>query len=313
MPFFSIIIPRCLDSVVNQSFKDIEIIIVDDCGNDDSINIAKEYANKDSRIRILKNSENRGVFCSRIEGERVMNGRYAMHIDPDDSIHLDACQILHQNIQKDRINRGGGYIDICCFDVEFPTKPSRPIFSKNPPTSFDTNQNAWLKITKMASWAVWNKVYKREIALKSIALLDSLGEIPHISMAEDGLKTFIISIFIQNGIYVDSKLYHYSCDNDNSITRTKDLQRKQKSYKDLCFILDFIDKIPDIHKDLKSNKLKMKRTVFVEAMRFKASLDGRCNFFTTPLIHLKSMKYDKSYKPLARIILYFLTLGKMRF
>ena len=58
MPFFSIIIPvynvqkyiaRCLDSVVNQSFKDIEIIIVDDCGNDDSINIAKEYASKDSK------------------------------------------------------------------------------------------------------------------------------------------------------------------------------------------------------------------------------------------------------------------------
>ena len=106
MPFFSIIIPvynvqkyiaRCLDSVVNQSFKDIEIIIIDDCGNDDSINIAKEYANKDSRIRILKNSENKGLFHTRIEGERVANGKYIMHVDSDDHIHLDACQILHQN------------------------------------------------------------------------------------------------------------------------------------------------------------------------------------------------------------------------
>ena len=58
-------ISQCLDSAINQSLKDIEIIIVDDCGSDKSMDIAKEYAKNDNRIKIIKNSQNQGPFTSR--------------------------------------------------------------------------------------------------------------------------------------------------------------------------------------------------------------------------------------------------------
>ena len=61
-------ISQCLDSAINQSLKDIEIIIVDDCGSDKSMDIAKEYAKNDSRIKIIKNSQNIGLFLTRCEG-----------------------------------------------------------------------------------------------------------------------------------------------------------------------------------------------------------------------------------------------------
>ncbi|EBI2345653.1 glycosyltransferase family 2 protein, partial [Campylobacter jejuni] len=77
MPKISIILPtfnvekyiaKALESCINQSFKDIEIIVVDDCGSDKSIDIAKEYAKKDERIKIIHNEENLGLLRARYEG-----------------------------------------------------------------------------------------------------------------------------------------------------------------------------------------------------------------------------------------------------
>lgn len=59
-------IARALESCINQTFKDIEIIVVDDCGNDKSIDIAKEYASKDDRIKIIHNEREFKAFKSKI-------------------------------------------------------------------------------------------------------------------------------------------------------------------------------------------------------------------------------------------------------
>ncbi|MPV62921.1 glycosyltransferase family 2 protein, partial [Campylobacter hepaticus] len=77
MPRISIILPtynvekyiaRALHTCINQTFKDIEIIVVDDCGEDKSIAIAKEYAKQDSRIKIIHNHENLKLLRARYEG-----------------------------------------------------------------------------------------------------------------------------------------------------------------------------------------------------------------------------------------------------
>ncbi|HHD0794862.1 TPA: glycosyltransferase family 2 protein [Campylobacter jejuni] len=83
MPKISIILPtfnvekyiaKALESCINQSFKDIEIIVVDDCGSDKSIDIAKEYAKKDKRIKIIHNEENLGLLRARYEGVKAAGG-----------------------------------------------------------------------------------------------------------------------------------------------------------------------------------------------------------------------------------------------
>lgn len=65
LPTFNVekYIARTLESCINQTFKDIEIIVVDDCGSDKSIDIAKEYAKKDERIKIIHNKKKFGCFC----------------------------------------------------------------------------------------------------------------------------------------------------------------------------------------------------------------------------------------------------------
>ena len=83
MPKVSVIIPvynvekylrKCLDSVCAQTLEDIEIICVNDCSPDDSIEILKEYASKDNRIKIIDFKENRGVAVSRNEAIKIATG-----------------------------------------------------------------------------------------------------------------------------------------------------------------------------------------------------------------------------------------------
>lgn len=67
-------IARAIESCINQTFKNIEIIVVDDCGSDESIDIAKEYAKKDERIKIIHNEENLGLLRARYEGVKAAGG-----------------------------------------------------------------------------------------------------------------------------------------------------------------------------------------------------------------------------------------------
>ena len=88
---------ECLDSVVNQSFKDIEIICVNDGSTDASLKILKQYSNKDKRIKIIS-QENKGLGASRNIGLKKSCGKYIYFIDCDDYIDLKTLEKLYNNI-----------------------------------------------------------------------------------------------------------------------------------------------------------------------------------------------------------------------
>ena len=104
MPKVSVIIPvynvekyleRCLDSVINQTLKDIEIICINDCSPDNSLEILKKYAKKDSRIQIVDLKENKGAAIARNEGLKIAQGEYIGFVDPDDYVELDFYEKLY--------------------------------------------------------------------------------------------------------------------------------------------------------------------------------------------------------------------------
>lgn len=104
-PLVSIIIPvyntekylrQCLDSVVNQTLKDIEIICVNDGSTDNSLNILKEYKEKDNRIKVF-NIENHGVSYARNLGLNNVSGEYVVFIDSDDYVNDVFIEELYNN------------------------------------------------------------------------------------------------------------------------------------------------------------------------------------------------------------------------
>ena len=109
MPLISIIVPvyntekyliRCLDSLVNQTFNDIEIIIVNDCSQGNCKEIIEEYKKKDNRIKYIEHSENKGTLIARKTGSIEAEGDYITYVDSDDELDINTCKELHKIVYK---------------------------------------------------------------------------------------------------------------------------------------------------------------------------------------------------------------------
>lgn len=94
---------ECLDSVVNQTLKDIEIICVNDGSMDNSLEILEEYARNDSRIRII-NQINRGLSAARNVAVETANGEYILFLDSDDYIEKNTCELLYQKATMNNLD-----------------------------------------------------------------------------------------------------------------------------------------------------------------------------------------------------------------
>lgn len=86
---------QCLDSVINQTLRDIEIICVNDGSTDGSLEILKQYAARDNRIKII-NQSNQGLSCSRNNALKIATGEYVLFVDSDDWIDLNTCTELYE-------------------------------------------------------------------------------------------------------------------------------------------------------------------------------------------------------------------------
>ena len=107
-PSVSVIIPvyniekhleKCLDSVIGQTLKDIEIIVVNDGSTDNSLDIITQYARKDSRI-VIVDKPNEGLAYARKSGIEAAHGKYVQHLDGDDFLEPDACELLFKRAEE---------------------------------------------------------------------------------------------------------------------------------------------------------------------------------------------------------------------
>ena len=103
-----------LRSVQKQKMKDIEIIIVDDNSNDDSLEIIQNYMKNDKRIKLIKNDENRRILYSKSIGVLNSKGKYIIELDQDDVfIEDDAFNILYEESEKYKIDvLNFGHVDV---------------------------------------------------------------------------------------------------------------------------------------------------------------------------------------------------------
>lgn len=82
----------CIISIINQTYRNLEIILIDDCSIDNSLKICKFFAKKDSRIVVRKNKTNSGVSATRNNGLKIAKGNYILFVDSDDIIDTELCE-----------------------------------------------------------------------------------------------------------------------------------------------------------------------------------------------------------------------------
>ena len=259
IPVFNVerYLARCLDSCINQTFSDIEILIVDDCGSDSSLQIAQHYADKDCRIRIIHNPHNLGTFNARLEGIKHALGEYLLFLDSDDYLELNACEIAWGKILKNTP-------DTCTISANEDLRPDIVFFGMRyePPTwqrvspkvitkSLRNEEILYEVFAHCATppWHICAKLYKASrIALTRDLIVAHMGENSRLTMAEDVLKSFYICALSTSSIGIKDKLYVY-CSSDTSITRKIDAQTRDKKINDIARVIDEIkglDSVPQV-------------------------------------------------------------------
>ncbi len=91
---------RCLDSLINQTLQDIEIICIDDCSTDNSLNILQEYAERDKRIRVITSEQNSGAAVARNRGLEIAQGEYLGFVDSDDAVDKSYYEELYKKAKE---------------------------------------------------------------------------------------------------------------------------------------------------------------------------------------------------------------------
>ena len=193
-------IKRCLESIINQTYKHLEIILIDDGSTDSSSKICDDYAKKDSRIEVF-HKENQGSSAEKNFGLSIAKGKYISFVDSDDYLEPTIIEKLVKKIESNQSD-----IAICNF---FPNNTT------NLEETFTSRQAlTYIMDKKYFRGYNWNKLYKRELA-KDIQFCTD------IYMAEDLLFNCKYLLKAKKCSYIDEKLYHYNCDNNNSISNSK--------------------------------------------------------------------------------------------
>ncbi len=328
-PKISIIIPvynaektlnRCLDTLVSQTYKNIEILCIDDCSSDNSFNILKEYEKKDSRIIAIKRVKNQGQGPVRNYALSIAKGDYIMFADADDWYENNACEILYNNI-KNNCN-----VDIIFFDYNRIINNIK-ISEKKYYYIDKCYKNKIIHISEIFEIIVkfsresWYKIYKKDFIISNnIKFSDTRGSEdtpfwikvlisnPACIIIDDILYNYVINEFSSSGTKSSSKYYRdifRSFKISNDIIINSDIDKKLRflllesnfrwyNYRHNNYILDIQNKSQKLLKKLYTEYAK--KFKHNEDLKFLLPL---CNsYYTNRLQQIFSIRNENNHKVL---------------
>lgn len=285
-PIISVIVPvynaekylkPCLDSIINQTLKNIEILLVDDGSTDSSLKIIQSYANKDKRIKIIK-QKNSGPGIARNKGISLAKGDFISFMDADDFFEPDLLESLHDKIEKTNSD-----IVFCRFwmfnqetlrdeppeyDVSMDLLPEDKVFSAE---SYPDN------ILNLYITAVWSSMYRREFVIKNDL------KFSYATRVEDNLFAQTAIAMAKRISFLNRKLIHYRRFFHTSLTD------KVNQY----WLNSFI-----VHREIRDyliahNRYELVKTSFLHHMlnHFRYHVIERCNEPIKSLAIFYTQKY----------------------
>lgn len=242
-------ISQCLDSLINQTLQEIEIICINDGSKDNSLNILNDYAKKDSRIKII-NKKNEGLSCARNDGLKAASGEYIGYVDSDDWVAEDFYEKLFIAAKKYNADIAAGNIVRC-------GKLVRKYRIKYEKEELLTDGLEKLKAAQIPKYNyVWNKIYKRESLLK----LDI--PFPAGKVYEDIRWSIKVIYYLENLVTVPESNYYYRKNQNSIVSVTKKSEKNMKDGDEAVDIMVQFAQEHNLTEILKNNKLKRKKIRF---------------------------------------------------
>lgn len=276
---------RCVESLLSQTYENLEIILVDDGATDNSGKLCDEYLIKDKRVKVI-HKENGGLSDARNVGLENSNGKYIAFIDSDDYIGKDFVKVLYNMCTENNAN-----IAQCSYEIVRDTQKdstSNKVENKNNIVNM-SGTNAIYNIfgEKYVEYTVaWNKLYEK-------SLFNNI-KYPKGKLHEDEATTYKLFYEAKNVAVTNQKLYYYYI-RANSITNKK-------------YTLKRLDYIEELEEQLKFFKDKNENILYNEVYyRYARSLIQayfRCkrNIEDSSNIQIDLMKkYKESVKELINI------------
>ena len=204
---------RCLDSVLNQTYNEFEIILVNDGSTDKTSDICDEYKAIDNRIKVI-HKENGGVSSARNIGISKSTGEYIMFLDSDDWIERDMVEKLYNNISKyDDIDMG-----MCGCYLEFSSKEKQILQIKLKNKTYDSTEDYLKEFSYYRDKGVfgylWNKIFRSSIIKDNQLLFKKY------SIAEDLFFLYELLPYCNKIKVIEDSLYNYMHENEYSLSKS---------------------------------------------------------------------------------------------
>ena len=245
MPKFSIIIPvynveeylkECLESIINQSFKDFEVICVNDGSTDNSLEILQKYAENDERFKVL-NQENQGQGVARNNALNIANGEYILFVDPDDFIELNMLEVLNERLDVQNVDVA--FFDYQIFGENTKTKIVRFMDEMKKIFNLNINDNLvfnWQELVKdnfrYTAMMVWNKVYSNKF------LKENHIQFAPNKHAEDHIFSISATLLANKISCIKKTLYYYRKRSDSSVNKVS--ENNFCIFENIAIVADFL-------------------------------------------------------------------------
>jgi glycosyltransferase involved in cell wall biosynthesis len=245
---------RSIGSIQTQTLKDIEIILVNDCSTDNSLEILKEIAKNDSRAKIVNNKRNHGLLYSRAMGILKSKGEYLINLDPDDELNSsNNLEYLYNTAKKSKV-------DLICFSTLFKSDNYLSIKCSNyhhilrQPKLF---KSIFKSNNHLNDYLIWNKLIKREIILKAFQFFKNRINSEKWNYHEDNIWSILINKYAQSMRCVNKLIYIYYSNKDSAmLNRGSLIELKNIIYRHEMFEEIFIDKSKEKYLIAESLELK---------------------------------------------------------
>lgn len=252
-PLVSVIVPvynveeylnECIESIVNQTYTELNIILVNDGSEDNSLQICRKWEKKDRRIIVI-DQKNQGVSKARNAGLKRAMGNYVIFVDADDFIDLTAIEFLVKNREQHILP--GLAIDRFLEKNEKGSKPQK------------VTENFRDLMDRRSGYFCWGILYDIEIIKKYHIVFPE-----RIENLEDVIWNIIYGIHVENTILIEKAQYHYRNREGSITSKCKDYEWQIECWIKVLNVLDSVEINKEKKKYLKQEKRRCRNNLFAE-------------------------------------------------
>jgi glycosyltransferase involved in cell wall biosynthesis len=238
---------RCLDSLVKQTYRNIEILLIDDKSTDMSSYICDHWADVDSRIKVIHKSKNEGLGMARNTGICNASGDFIFFIDGDDYVSHELVSTCLDEEQKNKTEIVQYGFWSCIENGKIPYIPKRKIYKGKNEIEKYISDITYFDKKKCLNSSAWSKMFSSSFIKKSN--FSYVSEREYIS--EDIFSNFQLLKDLTSVSVINKPLYFY-CYNGNSLSRKYDANRFERNNNQILRTMDYLTNVLNSKKALNS-------------------------------------------------------------